>query len=407
MEEKRISTLHSRKIDRESMSHRILCVTPWFPNSPGDREGNYIFDSVMALKEHGLKVNVMLTRPLKPWLRNKPDFSAFPDDLDLRLIRYPSIPRDYLRSVSNRLLSSCVSQALVDYAKKHEVHLIHAHTEALASVAGDVARKLGIPSVVTIHGINTSNRYLGTDAQRLYFRSALNRVDRVILVGEPLRDFFAKITGRDDHFRVVHNGFNLPVDTQMRALFADDIVQMVSVSNLHEGKGIDITIMALAELKNRGISAWKYQIVGDGYMRPMLEKLVYSLQLEDQITFVGAVPHAAVASYLMKADVFVLPSYREAFGVAYLEAMACGLLTIGVREQGPSAFIRHMDTGLLALPQNINDVANLLALSIQEPIVMKGIAERGKKEALGRFSLRNHAQQLGIVYDELLAERMG
>lgn len=385
------------------MSCRVLCFTPWFPDVPGGREGNYIHDSVMALRDQAVKMNVLLARPWKPWKNNAPEFSAFPADLHLQLLRYPGIPRNYFRTVSNQLLAFSLSSRLHRYAKENDVQLIHAHTEALAPIAAAVAKALGIPSVVTIHGINTSKRYIGTAAQREYFRNALNGVDRVILVGEPLRNFFADIAGRDEHFRVVHNGFDLPKIALDRQVFSDRAIRLVSVSNLHEGKGVELTIQALGALKKQGYVDWHYKIVGDGYMRRQLESLVHSLGLEKQVDFVGAVPHAEVGNYLAQADVFVLPSYREAFGVAYLEAMACGLLTIGVQGQGPSAFIRHQQTGLLVAARDSDDLAKCLALVIRQPRQMKAIADQGKAEAVAGFSCRNHARQLLNVYNELLS----
>lgn len=386
------------------MNKRVLCFTPWFPDVPGGREGNYIFDSVSAASDYSIDMKVLLSRPLHPLRKNCPDFFTFPKEWDLQLVRYPSIPRDYLRSLSNRMLRLSLAGPLCRYVKEHDIQLIHAHTEGMADVAAFVADKMCIPCVVTIHGINTSHRYLGTSAQKAYFSQALNRVDRVILVGEPLRDCFAGITGRQDHFRVVHNSFNLPSVPRIRSVFSSDLIRLISVSNLHEGKGIDLTIRALARLKDAGILDWHYQIVGDGYLRPQLEELVCNLELAEKITFVGAVPHAEVVTYLVEADVFVLPSYREAFGVAYLEAMSCGLLAIGVQGQGPSAFIRHGETGFLTVPRDVNDLANLLGDILREPLKMLEIAEQGMHEIVDNFSPQNHAKCLNDVYDELLAE---
>lgn len=384
------------------MSMIVLCLTPWFPNAPGDREGNYIHDSVMALKAEGIIVKVLVTRVWKPWQRNVPQYQLFSNDLDLRLVHYPSIPRDYLRGLSNKMQFFVLYRRVVEYAREHHVQLIHAHTEALAEVASIAAHALGIPSLVTIHGINTSRRYLGTTKQKAYFRRTLNACDRVILVGEPLHDFFTEITGRDDHFRVVHNGFHLPIALEYRALFDNPVRQLVSVSNLHEGKGIDLTLRALALLKAKGVNRWHYNIVGDGYMRLQWENLTSTLGLTNQVTFVGAVAHDKVADFLIRADIFVLPSWREAFGIAYLEAMACGLLTIGVKGQGAAAFICHGDTGLLCKPKDVEDLARCLAEAMQQPKAMQIIAEAGRIVVTKEFSWGNHAQQLIKVYRELV-----
>lgn len=384
---------------------RVLCLTPWFPNAPGEREGNYIHDSVMALREHGIEVKVLLSRVWKPWQRNEPCYQAFPADLSLEMVRYPGIPRDYLRSLSNRMLFSCLYRKAMAYARKHRVQLIHAHTEALAEIASSVAGKLGISSVVTIHGINTSHRYLGTAAQKEHFRKALNACDRVVLVGEPLRQYFAAITGRDDHFRVVHNGFRLPDACGKREICTGIIKRLISVSNLHEGKGLDLTIRALAMLQASGIRDWSYHIVGDGYMRAELEQLVQSLNLQKKITFIGAVEHAEVASHLKQADLFVLPSYREAFGIAYLEAMACGLLVIGVEGQGAAEFIRHRENGLLTKPKDIDDLAGHIRFAMVNPEETQRMAEAGCDTAMHDFNWTTHATALRSIYRELLQDR--
>jgi len=360
----------------------------------------------MALREQGIDVKVLLCRAWKPWKANEPDYQLFPPELDLETIFYPSIPRDYLKSISNRMLFSALYRKVKAYARKHRVQLIHAHTEAMAAVASAVARAMDIKSVVTIHGINTSHRYLGTSTQQAYFRKALNACDRVILVGEPIREYFAAITGRDDHFRVVHNGFKLPVvPCRETPLFTSKPVRLISVSNLNEGKGIDLTIRALARLMESAVCEWDYRIVGDGHMRAELEQLVLSLHLQNKVTFIGAVEHAEVAGHLSQADIFVLPSYREAFGIAYLEAMACGLLAIGVEGQGAAEFIHHRKNGLLVKAREVDDLADQIRFAMEHPDEIREMAAAGRRTAECDFNWASHAADLCHVYSELLDNR--
>ena len=386
------------------MRLRILCLTPWFPNAPGMREGNYIYDSVVAVRAEDVSVNVLLARAWKPWPQTEPTYSSFLPDLELQLLRYPSIPRDFFSGLSNRMRFVALLNRVVSYGIRHKVQLIHAQTEAFAEVASVAAQVLGIPSVVTIHGVNTSHRYLGTTGQRAYFRRALRACDNVVLVGEPIREFFVEIAGADTNFTVIHNGYSLLPISRRTKILVNPKIHFVSVSNLHEGKGIDLTLAALVRLRASGIKNWTYTIVGDGDQRNALERLVDEYKLAPLVRFAGAVEHAAVSPYLSEADIFVLPSYREAFGVAYLEAMASGLLAIGVEGQGAAEFIRHGENGLLAKPKNSDDLADQLRFAIENPDVARSFAEAGKKTAEEDFTWPRHAKALHGLYRDLVQE---
>ena len=203
-------------------------------------------------------------------------------------------------------------------------------------------------------------------------------------------------------FRIVHNGFRMPSAEACggRAAWRPPL-RFVSVSNLHEGKGIDLNLQALGGLHHKGLRNWAYTIVGDGRERASLELLATALGIAEQVNFVGAVNHDTVYGYLAEADVFVLPSYREAFGVAYLEAMACGLLTVGVRGQGPSAFIRDGETGLLVEPNDVASLAACLQETFENPAHMQGIALKGRDFVHGAFTWRGHAEHLIDILHEI------
>jgi glycosyltransferase involved in cell wall biosynthesis len=258
---------------------------------------------------------------------------------------------------------------------------------------------------VTLHGINVGKRFFDDSKRRERFRSALNAADRVILVGEPLREFFADLIGRTDHFRVVPNGFVLPSNVaNPSVLERGRKLELISVSNLTEGKGIEVTIQALGQVWQRGLRAWTYTVVGDGPSKPQLRRLAQSLGIDTNVRFTGAVPHEHVYACLAAADVFVLPSYREAFGIAYLEAMAAGLLAIGVRGQGPGAFISDEVTGLLVAPRDPDDLGLRLTDILSDPTKFRGIAAEGSRKARSGYTWTRHAEILTGVYDEMLAE---
>ena len=177
-------------------------------------------------------------------------------------------------------------------------------------------------------------------------------------------------------------------------------MRFISVSNLAEGKGIDLTLQALAALPGDTPRDWNYTIVGDGPQRPSLEKLAADLGLASRVTFTGAWPHGRIYEQLFAADIFVLPSYREAFGIAYLEAMAAGLLAIGVTGQGPGAFVTSGETGLLVEPRSVPDLAGALAWTLHHPEEARTLADRGRRRAITEFTWRKH----GMAMSRVLAE---
>jgi glycosyltransferase involved in cell wall biosynthesis len=184
---------------------------------------------------------------------------------------------------------------------------------------------------------------------------------------------------------------------------ADDVVRLVSVSNLHEGKGIDLTLIALARLQSEGISNWTYRVIGDGRERSALLRLTSELELTERVRFIGAVRHAEIFSQLASDDVFVLPSYREAFGIAYLEAMAAGLLTIGVMGEGPSQFIRNGENGVLVRPRDVEAlVVALRNILIGDHNRWREIALEGQRTVQDFYTWDKHAKQLVEVYGHVI-----
>jgi glycosyltransferase involved in cell wall biosynthesis len=389
----------------------VLFVTPWFPNEPGERNGSYIYESFKALRETGMDAFVLVCRPWLPrflrsfaseWMRGDVNTAKFPEADRLDTLRYLRIPRLGPQKINNFLFTSRLLPSIEQRILANNTDVFHVHTEEFAPLAAKVKQRLGISCIVSIHGQNTESDYFKKSVQRKILSESLNAVDRVLLVGEPLRSVFKDITKRDDHFHIVANGVRLEDYTSAPTiLHPNRPPTFISVSNLHEGKGVDITLRALAALRNGGMTNWRYIIVGDGYQRAFLENLARLLKISDQVRFLGLQPHSRIPGLLREADVFVLPSYREAFGIVYIEAMAAGLLTIGVHGQGPEAFIVDNNTGFLIAPQSIESLHNRLVEIFQRPDQMRSIAAAGQKFVQENMSWNAHATRLIEIYTTL------
>jgi glycosyltransferase involved in cell wall biosynthesis len=388
----------------------VIVLTPWFPNYPGDRNGAFIYDSALALSRLGMDVTVFVCRPQIPsvldkfapeWTQGTVEASRFGGIARIVTCRYLSVPGGLLRPLTNLSQRYSVGYALRSLIKQVKPKLIHAQTEGMAPIALSIAERFNLPVVTTIHGINSDQHYLHARRQRALLAPALNRTTRLVLVGSPLFDFFKNYVGRSDHMRIVPNGVNLPAATREQPILSNTDRRLVSVSNLHEGKGIDITLDALALLESSGIRDWSYRVVGGGAEHASLAKRAAKLGLADKVHFLGALAPDMVFETLLNSDIFVLPSYREAFGIAYLEAMACGLVTIGAKSQGPEAFIDHSRTGYLVEPQSASALAECLGLIMSDPLSARRVGERAQAVAHS-FDWESHARQLVRVYEEAI-----
>ena len=394
------------------MAYNILFITPWFPSSPLDGKYNYILHGIEALVRSGNKVSVLVTQPWMPnffglmhpaWKRPQLQVDDFDPALNIHLRQYFSIPRYYLHQFSGQLHQFSVAGSIRQLIRAHDIQLIHAHTEQAGFSAASIAKEFKIPSVLTLHGIDTSPHALNTVAKQWHLRNILCGADRVVLVGKPLHAYFASIAGCDDHFRVVPNGFYLPAHLlSSTRKSCDQLLRVISVSNLQEGKGIDLAIKALHHLTISGYNGWTYTIVGDGPELDPLKNIVENLGLTERVFFKGWLHHDQALQLLAEADIFLLPSYREAFGVAYLEAMAMGLLTIGVQGQGPEAFISHGETGYLVPPQDTEAIFRVLRSAIEDWDNALRISAMGREHARNNFTWEKYAEKLKMVYSEVV-----
>ncbi len=392
------------------MKLKVLCITPWFPNVPTDSLGSYIYRSCEALIGADVSIVTLVVRPWTPrifglfyedWIRPRLQKERFSSLLNLHINHYLSIPRNFFYNLSLSLYRFGTERMIRELVHRHHIQIIHAHTEIPGTGAVRIAKKLSVPVIITLHGISTSKRILNTEKKQNSLKKTLSHADRVVLVGEPLRSYFSPLAGRDDHFRIVHNGFFLPHQGYYRKEHRKRL-KIISVANLHEGKGIDLTIQALARVEKAGFVHWTYDVVGGGSERVNLEALVKSLGLMHKIFFHGGQPHDKALGLLKEADVFLLPSYRESFGIANLEAMGAGLLSIGVRGQGTEAFIKDGLTGFLVPPHDVDAITNLLIEIMSQKIDWKKIATAGYEYAHKEFTWNAHAQKLIKVYEEIL-----
>jgi len=287
------------------------------------------------------------------------------------------------------------------------VDLLHAHTRVAQVVAERLSRAAGVPYVTTWHG---------------FFRRNLGRRwwpctgELTIAISEPvrrhlLRDFHLPA----ERIRLIPHGidpapFETPADPSAaqrlreRARVATAGPLIGTVARLVASKGVDQVIRSLPQVR-ASVPEAQLLVVGDGAMRPHLERLAASLDVAEAVHFAGALSETRTALSLM--DVFVfLPAEQEGFGLSLLEAMASGRPIVAVRRGGGASWVLdESDAGIMVEPQDPAGLAAAILRLLQDGRSARQGGERARAAVKARYTLERMVRQVEQVYEECVDNR--
>jgi len=139
-------------------------------------------------------------------------------------------------------------------------------------------------------------------------------------------------------------------------------------------------------------------IIGTGPEKKNLESLTEKLNIKNFIQFLGPLPHKKVMEYISICDIFSLPSWNEAFGVVYLEAMVHKKPVIAIKNQGIDGIIKNKKNGLLVDSKNVNQLTEAFHFLFSSPEITKEIGEMAQKTILKNYIWSNVVKKIIEVY---------
>jgi len=201
---------------------------------------------------------------------------------------------------------------------------------------------------------------------------------------------------------IVHNGIPLDrVESDPRAdlyeIFPEDRTVVSSIGYLIERKNHSDVLAAMIEIEPD--QRPYYLIIGKGPNRESLEHQVENNGLSEYVHFTGYVDkHTDVLAKLKATDIMALPSTEEAFGIAYIEAMACGLVVIGCEGEGPSDFVTDGETGYLVPPNDPAAIANILQQLSEDKNKREQVGKAAREYVLENLTWEANARQNEEIY---------
>lgn len=270
---------------------------------------------------------------------------------------------------------------------------LHAHFATHpATLALIVSSLTGIPWSVTVHAhdIFVSRAMLREKLATARFVRAISRFNR-----DYLERLYPELEGR---VRVIHVGIDPAVYRRLPPP-SDGLPQILCVASLRPYKGHMVLLEACRLLQEKG-GAFRCELVGEGPLRPELERRIAELGLRDMVKLAGALPQNQVARRLGRSSVFVLPSVvapdgqMEGIPVALMEAMAAGRPVVASDLSGIPELVQDGVSGLLVRPGDAAGIAAALKRLIDDPGLGRALGERGREKVEREFRLDGTVAEL-------------
>jgi glycosyltransferase involved in cell wall biosynthesis len=387
---------------------RVAVVAEYYPRAENPVLGVWAHRQALAARAAGAEVRVLvLHRPVPPRaaLRRpsprallEPLRQPLHDELDGIPVTYvPFLAPPRWRSYGSwgAWAAPPLAVALRRLGRRWPYDLVHAH---YAAPAGDAVRRArsGRPLVVSVHGGDVLavahdspaggravRRALG--AARLVLANSTGTADRATALG-------ATAT------RVVHLGTDLPAGPAHH----EGPPLLVTVGHLVARKRHADVLRALWLLRDSHPDL-RWEVVGDGPEREPLARMAAELGLDQRVRLRGALPPAAAADAARAGTVFVLPSVDEAFGVAYVEAMAGGVPAVGCRgEAGPEEIAACGGGIRLVPPGDPEALAVELRALLEERRWRRELGDAARANVAANFTWDGCGRATVAAYEEAL-----
>jgi teichuronic acid biosynthesis glycosyltransferase TuaC len=415
-------------VDRERVV-KVAVVAEFYPSQGDPVLGVWAHRQALAAREAGAEVRVLALHRLIP---PRASFSAGPtgaasaltklvreprkqthDGLQVSYVPYVSPPRSSSYAHWGTWAAPALAVALRRLRRSFDFELIHAHN---AVPAGDAVRRarVGVPLVVSVHGgdvlYTAAAPPTGTVAGAATVARGLGAARLVLAnsqgIAELARDHGAGET------RVVHLGADLPTarHSSRRAesagrterIGAPPPPSLVTVAHLVARKRHADVLRAVAVLGQRHPTL-RYSIVGEGPERPALEALATRLGIAERVDFHGQLAPAEALAQARRCTLFAMPSTEEAFGVAYIEAMAGGLPAIGCRgEPGPEEIAAAGDGFVLVPPGDIERLSQRVDELLSDGHRLREASQRARATVAANFTWERCGEQTLAAYAHAL-----
>ena len=315
--------------------------------------------------------------------------------------------------------TDALASKLLEVASAQSLDLIHMHYAIPHSVSAYLAREMlkptrYLPIVTTLHG--TDITLVGRDPSFLPItRFGIEQSDAVTAISNYLRDATHETFCTGCDIQVIYNFIDsdyyrrAPSEAVRKLLAPKGEKIILHVSTFRPIKRITDCIEIVARIRNRENGSGsqfgvKLVMCGDGPERADAEALAVRLGVAESVRFVGKQAQSQVREYLSVADLLLLPSQSESFGLTALEAMACETPVIATRVGGIPELVEDQGCGYLFEIGDVDGMAEAALRVLGDDAERERLGRRGREIAISRFTTERIIPQYEELYNRVVRE---
>ncbi|MBL8206436.1 MAG: glycosyltransferase family 1 protein [Blastocatellia bacterium] len=302
----------------------------------------------------------------------------------------------------------------------HRYPVVHTNYWLSAWVGLQLKKSTDVQIVHTYHSLGAV-KYLHTapqpkiaEARLAVERQILEQADCVVATSPQERDHMRSLVSKKGHIEVIPCGFDhnrfyprSKAEARHKVGIDPDRPVVLFVGRFDPRKGIETLVRACAQLQ----TDFQLIIVGGGGQadrreRERIRLIVREVGLESRTLFVGPVGHDTLPLYCASADVCVIPSHYEPFGLVSLEAMACGVPVIASEVGGLQFTVVPEKTGLLVPHQDETSLAKAMARVLADAVWAQQLGQQGSIRVSKHFRWDQIAVQLSRLYAKLGSHKL-
>lgn len=370
----------------------------------------YIREVAQRLKSEGIEVDI--------FTREHNRQEELEDEFKVLNIIYinagdPSIDKTGIFSYLDKFV-----EGVLNYSSRQNqpYELIYAHYWLSGVVAIELKNAWNVPIITSFHtmqGIKRETFPFNKDNQE---REKQERIislqsDSIIAWSLHEKKFIEQNFGvKSSKISVIPPGVDLdlfhPINIQearRKIHMQEDVRAILYVGRIERLKGLDMLLKALSQIQHK--DTFLYVIGGTNNREEVnrLKKICIDLNLNEKVHFIGSISRAQLKYYYNSADLYVLPSYYESFGLSVLEAAACGKPTIASKVGGLPSIIRDNETGFLLEQRSLGSLIKKIEILLNDKELSDTMGRAARKQA-EKLNWGIAVNQLKNLFDKLTSK---